>query len=730
MQLVYQEIYDSLTAMVPQGSVFEIRMLGTRKGQIDSGYFDDLAQAATALVSSEGFYKGIYFTPNPVTRDALARSYNRIAPWSQITTHDTEINKRKWLLVDIDPIRPAGISSTDAEHLKAIEKGRTIAGMLTFSYGWCAPMISSSGNGCHLMYPIDEENTTEVRDEIQTFLQSLKHQFKDDRIDIDTSVFNAARIWRLPGTWARKGDHIPERPHRKAQIIQPITHLSRVSLLQLIRYNHDHKDHVPARPGQPGSTSRRQMEYPQDEAAFKRLNIAALAHLAMWVPDVFPAAREYNGGYRVSAEDLGEGYEEALTIHPLPLGIKHFGPADQGHTTEGRYTAVSLVAEYSGCDKVRAATRLGDLMQYPVNEFAALEITGQAVVAGHGGMEALLGTVQRFNFASIRSINDLQDIKFKEVKWILEKVLPTGNIMLAARPKMRKTWLALQLCIAIASGRKFLEWQANQGEVLFLALEDNERRIQNRIRTLQRMEIAPPDLSGFRYWTGGMDYKANGQLYISDPEEAARTLNAFPRGQAGVDALEQYLEHFPKTTTIVIDTLQHFKESSNDRDIYSRDYNAMTPITQLANRKNILIVPVTHEKKGLAGNISADFLEDVTGSAGITGGTDGVMSIKGRRGVQEENESRTLFLSGRDIPHDFSVDIQFDTDRGGWLTAARTDHKVAVITMLSRHPFLNQKDICALLPNIPQPRLLKALLELKMNGEIQQSKFGYSLTRG
>jgi RecA-family ATPase len=151
---------------------------------------------------------------------------------------------------------------------------------------------------------------------------------------------------------------------------------------------------------------------------------------------------------------------------------------------------------------------------------------------------------------------------FKNTKFIIPGVLPTGNIILAARPKMRKTWLALQLGMAVATGGKFLEWQCAKAMYCSLALEDNERRIRERIRTLQTFDMTAPDLSGFRYWTGGMSEDAQGKLYVSDPQEAAETMATFPRGEAGVDALEQYLEQFPNTSMIVIDTFQHFKGHS------------------------------------------------------------------------------------------------------------------------------------------------------------------------
>ena len=86
------------------------------------------------------------------------------------------------------------------------------------SYGLPEPVSAASGNGAHLLFPISYPNDEESTAMIKRVLEATAHQFPGDGIKIDTSVFNAARIWRLYGTWARKGDSIPERPHRVAEI--------------------------------------------------------------------------------------------------------------------------------------------------------------------------------------------------------------------------------------------------------------------------------------------------------------------------------------------------------------------------------------------------------------------------------------------------------------------------------------------------------------------------------
>lgn len=731
----YAELERAFSVFIEPGQVFEIRLLHHNRKRVDAGYFDTPAAAATALSALHESYAGIYFTPNPVDPNLAARSYNRIKPWADVLTSDPDILHRKWLLIDIDPIRPVGISSTQAELENAFKVASTIASMLEFEYGWPRPYMNVSGNGAHLLYRVFEQNTPEVRDTVALFLKTLDGRFRAEGCSVDPTTFNASRIFRIPGTWARKGDSIPTRPHRKAYMVaEPFIH-GLVSLAQIVTFNIKNAKYQP-------STTRQQVagapksrnEYPDDEKLWRNVNEHAMNRVKEWVPTYFPSAREYKEGYRVASADLGLSHEEDLTIHPWPLGIKYFGVSDQGDVTEGRRTPISLIAEFSTQgDKSKAARSLADTLKVPLSEFDILSPSAPMGVDSSTGTASLPGTtapVPQFDFRKVPSMADLQRKSFKEPVWIIPNVLPAGNLLLAARPKMRKTFLALQLALAVCGGRKFLDWKCNQGDVLFLGLEDNERRLKSRIRLLQTLDLNPPELSGFRYWTGGVDISpTTGQPFVSNPDEAARTYAAFPRGQAGVDAIEKFLDMYPNTKLVIIDTYAHFREQSNNRDVYQRDVDQMMPITALANRRGICILVVHHEKKGLASQESGDFMEDASGTSGITGTVDGVISIKGKRGIHQESEERMILVSGRDIPHDIQLDMCFDAERGGWLTAARQDVRNSILTLLGRHPYMTQQEFISVLPNVSRSRITQVLTTMKFENLLQQDKYGYRLPR-
>ncbi|PWR74205.1 hypothetical protein DK846_03385 [Methanospirillum lacunae] len=216
---------SACSILFEQGQTVEVRLIGKRGTA--SGYYDNFDRLSADAVSfdNRGEYSGIYVTLNPVNPDLLARRANRIETRlgkDEKSAGDKDILKRRWLAIDIDPVRPSGVSSSDAEHTSAIEKAARIAAYFT-GLGWPAPVMADSGNGAHLLYRIDLPNDDVSRDLVRSVLETLDLLFSDACSTIDTSVFNAARIWKLYGTTSRKGDNIAARPHRKAQILSDIT---------------------------------------------------------------------------------------------------------------------------------------------------------------------------------------------------------------------------------------------------------------------------------------------------------------------------------------------------------------------------------------------------------------------------------------------------------------------------------------------------------------------------
>ncbi|PKL57405.1 MAG: hypothetical protein CVV35_00315 [Methanomicrobiales archaeon HGW-Methanomicrobiales-6] len=262
----YVETFNALQFLAPAGGVFEVRALGDRTA---SGYFDadHLEQAAKAIeaLDAAGTYSGIYVTLNPVNPALLSRRSNRIETrlgLKEATTADADIIRRLWFPVDIDPARPSGIGSSDAEHAAALEVAGNVAGFLSEFFGFPAPVRGDSGNGGHLLYRIDLPNDDESRSLIERCLKGLGAAFDrsptEDRpgVEIDQTPFNAARIWKLYGTVARKGDNTSERPHRRARIIEApevIEVVPRETLERLAALAPEEEPRQAPRPGSGGS---------------------------------------------------------------------------------------------------------------------------------------------------------------------------------------------------------------------------------------------------------------------------------------------------------------------------------------------------------------------------------------------------------------------------------------------------------------------------------------------
>ncbi|MDN7023586.1 hypothetical protein FGU65_01510 [Methanoculleus sp. FWC-SCC1] len=232
------EFLRAVELIAPEG-VVEIRALAD--SAVHSGYFEDRAELAgrVEVLDADPSVSGIYVTLNPVNPALLSRRANRIKmrlSRKDATTADADIVQRRWLPIDIDPVRPSGVSSTDAEHKRALDTAGLIAAWLAEA-GFPAPIIADSGNGAHLLYRISLPNTEAATDLVKGCLAVLDALFSTEQVTVDTANFNAARIWKLYGTVSRKGDNTPERPHRRAQLlsvpedvgivpVEPLRHLA------------------------------------------------------------------------------------------------------------------------------------------------------------------------------------------------------------------------------------------------------------------------------------------------------------------------------------------------------------------------------------------------------------------------------------------------------------------------------------------------------------------------
>lgn len=213
------DIRRALALLVEPGAVVELRVPNAGRAGAASGYFDDLDALAAAAARWSGRAPGVYLTLNPVAPALLARAVNRVREHARETTSDCDILRRVRLMFDFDSERPPGISATEDEHAAALDRAREAREWLCAELGWPAPILADSGNGGHLVFGVDLPNHDATTALLKRVLEALAVRFNDERVKVDLGVFNAARIWKVYGTVAAKGDSTADRPHRLARIL-------------------------------------------------------------------------------------------------------------------------------------------------------------------------------------------------------------------------------------------------------------------------------------------------------------------------------------------------------------------------------------------------------------------------------------------------------------------------------------------------------------------------------
>lgn len=202
---------------IHDGRIVEVRALGIgRNGKgVASGYFDDYEKAVEAALQLDaGGAEGVYQTLNEVHPGCIARSPNQITENPRVTTTDSDIVQRRWGLIDIDPVRPSGISATDEEINNARSVFDTVAGSV---FG--ETIEAFSGNGWHLLFRPQPPFSSD--EHIQSLLRNASELCDWPGVaTVDQSVWNLARITKFYGTHACKGFAVADRPHRQSYVFQ------------------------------------------------------------------------------------------------------------------------------------------------------------------------------------------------------------------------------------------------------------------------------------------------------------------------------------------------------------------------------------------------------------------------------------------------------------------------------------------------------------------------------
>lgn len=166
------EVRRAIDTLQAPGEVFEVRVIGTAKKDILSGYFRDADTLLKEFDHIDLRQKNVYITLGELKDECFSRAQSERFLKSPQTSSDTEVVRYRWLFVDLDPVRTAGISSSDAE----LEDARLLS-LKVLSYmkglGFEDPVIAMSGNGYHLLYRIDILNDENGQALIERCLKDL-----------------------------------------------------------------------------------------------------------------------------------------------------------------------------------------------------------------------------------------------------------------------------------------------------------------------------------------------------------------------------------------------------------------------------------------------------------------------------------------------------------------------------------------------------------------------------
>lgn len=229
---------------------------------------------------------------------------------------------------------------------------------------------------------------------------------------------------------------------------------------------------------------------------------------------------------------------------------------------------------------------------------------------------------------------ELQAMQFPPLKYVVPGFIAEGCTILAGPPKLGKSWLMLDAGLAVASGGTCFGGACDQGAVLYLALEDNHRRLKERISKL---------LGSDEEWPSAF-------LYAVSWERA---------DCGGTERIRHWLLAADKPRLVVVDVLAKFRPAGGTENSYAADYAAVSGLQALASEFGVAIVIVHHVRK--AGS-DVDPFEKVSGTMGLTGAADTTLVL------DRSGSGITLYGRGRDI-EEVEVDMRFERETCRWLVA-------------------------------------------------------------
>ena len=303
--------------------------------------------------------------------------------------------------------------------------------------------------------------------------------------------------------------------------------------------------------------------------------------------------------------------------------------------------------------------------------------------------------------------SSLLDKQFAPQHELIEGMLAPGLYILAGASKIGKSWLVLQIAHCVSMGMPLWGRKVQKSEVLYLALEDTERRIQSRL-----MRIC-----------GG----ETGEIAFATESEVL--------GRGFEEQVTNYLHKHPQAKLVIVDTLIKVREMNSRGSAYADDYATMTAFKRIAERYGITMLIVHHTRKQEAG----DIMDMISGTTGIMGCADGAMVLE--RPLRRVPKG-SISMTGRDF-QDAKISLTQNPETMCWEFVGYTDEVpeeqqdpiLSAIAMLleQQNPWVGTAEDLRIQLKDQCPRLdLKAsVLSRRLNAQMQELKnqYGVLLTR-
>src|SRR5215203_5470689 len=245
------------------------------------------------------------------------------------------------------------------------------------------------------------------------------------------------------------------------------------------------------------------------------------------------------------------------------------------------------------------------------------------------------GDFYKRSYTPPRSVTaaELMEMEFEPTRWVVPDILPEGLSLLVGKPKKGKSWLALGMCESVSVGGVAfgIKW-VEQGDTLYLALEDNMKRLRRRLKKILNGSAAPDNMHLYTEW---------------------------PRlDEGGAEQLDEWLTEHPDARLVVIDTLAKIRNPARGQNIYAEDYAALEQLLPLASKHSVAIVVVHHLRKMAA----SDPLDEISSSTGLTAGVDGFLILRRTPG----SKGPTLYVDGRDIEEPAEYALIWNINTATW----------------------------------------------------------------